>query len=241
MTLSRRDLLAAGVAGLGALGGCLGGAGGDTRDSDVGAAATGSATDPATTTAATADAYGAHPSTAGVESQPRRGSADAGVQIVAFEDPSCPRCKAFERDTVPRIRAELVDPGEGSFVVRTAPLVYPWGEPAIRALEATYAREADAFWGLLAHYFAEQSSFTADTVRSETAEWLSANTGLDGEAVVEAADGEAAAAAVRVDADAADAANVTGTPTVFLFDEGSYVTRATGSVGFDLIRSALGR
>jgi protein-disulfide isomerase len=241
MTLSRRDLLLAGAVGLGGLGGCLGDSGGGAGGSDTpspgstAADATDAATDGPTTAT-----FDAHPATADVAAQPRLGSADADVQIVAFEDPSCPRCRAFERNTVPEIRSELVEPGTGSFVVRTAPLVYPWGEPAIHALEATYARDADAFWGLLGHYFEAQSSFDADNVRSKTASWLSANTELDGEGVVEAADGDEAAAAVAADVDAAEAANVTGTPTVFLFRDGSYVTRATGSVSFDLIRSALG-
>ena len=234
--------MAAGAVGLGALGGCLGGAGDGSESAAGGTTGTGSRSETGADTAAqSTDTYETHPSTAGIEGQPRRGSPDASVQIVAFEDPSCPRCRAFERDTVPEIRSELVDPGTGSFVVRTAPLVYPWGDPAIHALEATYARDADAFWGLLDHYFAEQSSFDVDNVDAKTAAWLSENTALDGDAVVEAAAGDEAVAAVRADADAASAANVTGTPTVFLFSEGSYVTRATGSVSFDLIRSAVGR
>jgi protein-disulfide isomerase len=237
MTLSRRDLMVAGGVGLGGLAGCLGGAGDRAGGTETTASG---ATDADPTDAPTTATFDAHPATTDLAAQPRLGSADADVQIVAFEDPSCPRCRAFERNTVPEIRSELVEPGTGSFVVRTAPLVYPWGDPAIHALEATYARDADAFWGLLDHYFEAQSSFDVDNVRSKTASWLSANTELDGERVVEAAAGEEAAAAVAADVDAAEAANVTGTPTVFLFRDGSYVTRAAGSVSFDLIRSALG-
>ena len=223
---TRRTVLAGGVSMLGA--GCLGSGGGGDGDEDGGSGDTPTLAD--------------HPVGGDLDAQPRLGPdpGTAAGTIVAFEDPSCPRCAAFEAQTVPKIRSELVDPGDASYVVRTAPLVYPWGEPAIHALEATHARDADAFWALLAHYFDEQDALDTGNVLDRTETFLRGETAVDGAAVVADAESGASGAAVRTDVDAAEAADVSGTPTVFLFRDGEYRTRVTGSVSFELVRQSLG-
>jgi len=219
---TRRTVLASGVSLLGA--GCLGGAGGGGGNGGD------------------APALADHPVGQDLATQPRLGPdpAEAAGVIVAFEDPSCPRCATFEQETVPQIRSELVDPGDAALVVRTVPLVYPWGEPAIQALEATFARDADAFWALFAHYFDEQDAFDTGNVLDRTESFLSAETGVDAAAVVADAESTAYDDAVRTDLSAAEAADVSGTPTVFLFRDGAYRTRVTGSVSFELVRQSLG-
>jgi len=223
---TRRTVLAGGVSMLGA--GCLGSGGGGDGDEDGGSGDTPTLAD--------------HPVGGDLDDQPRLGPdpGTAAGTIVAFEDPSCPRCAAFEAQTVPKIRSELVDPGDASYVVRTAPLVYAWGEPAIHALEATHARDADAFWALLAHYFDEQDALDTGNVLDRTETFLRGETAVDGAAVVADAESGASGAAVRTDVDAAEAADVSGTPTVFLFRDGEYRTRVTGSVSFELVRQSLG-
>jgi len=221
---SRRAILAGGVSLLGA--GCLGnGESGDGGSGD-----------------GDAPSLADHPVGQNLAAQPRLGPdpAEATGVIVAFEDPSCPRCAAFEEVTVPKIKSELVDPGDAAYVVRTVPLVYPWGEPAIHALEATYARDAGAFWTLLGHYFAEQDAFGPDNVLDRTESFLSTETSIDASAVVADAETEAYASAVETDLAASEAADVSGTPTVFLFRDGDYRTRVTGSVSFNLVTQALG-
>ncbi|WP_049936514.1 DsbA family protein [Haloplanus natans] len=225
---TRRAVLASGGALLGT--GCLGGAGGD---------GSGDGTDDG---GGGAPPLADHPVGQNLAAQPRLGPdpAEATGVIVAFEDPSCPRCAAFESVTVPKIRSELVDPGDAAYVVRTVPLVYPWGEPAIQALEATYARDADAFWALLTHYFDEQDAFDTGNVLDRTATFLSAETSVDAAAVVDDAEEAAYDDAVGTDLAAAEAAGVSGTPTVFLFRDGQYRTRVTGSVSFNLVQQSLG-
>jgi protein-disulfide isomerase len=231
---TRRSVLSSGSALLGA--GCLGGAGsGGTGSGGEGGSET--ETD-AGDTATLAD----HPAGADLAAQPRLGPdpAEATGVIVAFEDPSCPRCAAFESNTVPKIRSELVEPGDAAFVARTIPVVYPWGGPAIQALEATYARDGDAFWALFGHYFDEQDAFDGENVLDRTESFLSAETSVDAAAVVADAADEAYGDAVDADLRASEAAGVSGTPTVFLFRDGQYRTRVTGSVSFDLVRESLG-
>ena len=177
-----------------------------------------------------------------LDSQPTLGPApgDAPGLIVAFEDPSCTRCRAFDRNVFPEIRSNLVETGAATFVFRGYPVVYEWGNPASHALEATFARDADAFWALLGHYFDEQDAFDTGNVLDRTGTFLSAETDVDAAEVVADAESGAYDDAVSMDVDAAEAAEVSGTPTVFLFRDGEYRTRVTGSVSFDLVRQSLG-
>jgi protein-disulfide isomerase len=175
-----------------------------------------------------------------LDSLPRRGPLD-GHAVLTFEDPSCPRCRAFHEDVVPEIRSNIVDPGEGAYVFRAYPVVYPWGEPATQALASTHARSAPAFWSLLGHYFADQSGFDADNVLDRTEAFLDAETDLDAAAVVADAENEAHDEAVQATLDAAADAEIgQTTPTVLLFRDGEYVTSAKGSVSYDLIAETLG-
>jgi protein-disulfide isomerase len=232
-------LAAAGVAGLA---GCLGGAGGsDANGSDSSTATPPPTPVPGGRVAVGPEAFGGHAAADGIEGQPVLGdvSSATGV-VVAFEDPSCPRCAAFERAAGARIRSELVPAGDVAFVARTVPIVYPWGRRAVPALEATFARDADAFWSLFDFYFAEQSSFTTDNVLDRTESFLAEGTDLDAAAVLGEVNSGTVANAVDADVAAARAAGVDGTPTVFLFRDGEYRTRATGSVSFDVVTGALG-
>lgn len=233
--VGRRDVLALGAAGLAGLAGCMGGAsgGGDGTNGDGG----GSTDDGETTTQSLAD----HPAAATLDAQPSLGPnpLEATATIIAFEDPSCTRCRAFEQNVVPDLRPHIED-GTLSFVSRTYPVIYPWGKPAVQALEATYARDEDAFWGLFDHYFDEQPSFSTDNVLDRTRTWLSENTALDADAVVADADAKRFDDAVQADLDAGDTAGANGiTPSLFLFRDGTYRTVARGSVSYDVIAGAL--
>ena len=181
-----------------------------------------------------------HPAAAGLDGLPRRGDLGGHV-VLAFEDPSCSRCAAFHENTVPQIQSNIVDQGAGAYVLRTYPVVYPWGEPATQALESTYARSDDGFWALLDHYFTEQPQFTTDNVLDRTEAFLNDSTDVDGTAVAEDAANEADVDAVQADLAAAEAAGLgRTTPVVLLFRDGEFATKANGSVSYDLISETLG-
>ena len=242
---TRRAVLAGtGALTLSALAGCLGGSGGGGSGGDTteGSPMADGSADGTTPTEA-AQTLENHPAAAGLEAQPALGPDpfEAEATIVAFEDPSCPRCAVFESQTVPQIREELIATGTASFVFRGYPVIYPWGEPATQALESTYARDADAHWALADHYFAEQSSFDESNVLDLTREFLAGETGLDAEAVVADAKAKAHDSEVQADLDAGMQAGAgRTTPTVFLFRDGEYRTKAAGSVSFSVIENALG-
>ena len=244
LATTRRSVLAgSGALALTGLAGCLGGGGSSGGGGSGGeSTSTGEGSTGGATTTDDAGSLENHPAAAGLDSQPTKGPDpfEAEAVIIAFEDPSCPRCRAFEEQTVPRIESELVDSGRASFVFRGYPVIYPWGKPATQALESTFARDAGAHWALAGHYFAEQSSFDESNVLERTRTFLAAETDVDAEAVVADAESKAHDEAVQADLDAGMAAGAGGTtPTVFLFKDGEYRTKAAGSVSFSVVTNAL--
>lgn len=234
MDFTRRTALAGvGSAALSAVAGCLGGVGGDGGGSGSGSGGSGNGGSGSGTP------IESHPASADLTAQPALGSPDASATIVIFEDPSCPTCRNFEQNAGKQLRNGPVADGDLRFVSRVYPIIYPWGKPAVQALEAVYARDVDVYWDLFDYYFASQSQLNGDNVLDRTASFLSSNTDLDGDAVAADAEAKAYDDAVQTDLAAGEAAGVTGTPTVFLFRDGEYRTRATGSVSFDLVTGAL--
>lgn len=236
--MDRRTFLAAGFAT--ALAGCLEGGDGMEVGGSMSTASMGG--DDGTTTP-TGESLETHPAAEGLDNQPTLGADpfETAATIIAFEDPSCPRCAVFERNTVPKIRSNLVESGRGAFVFRGYPVVYPWGEPATQALESTYARDAGAFWMLVDHYFANQSEFGTDNVLPKTREFLAAETDVDAAAIVDDAEAKAHDDQVQLDLSAGQNAGAgRTTPSVFMFKDGRYRTKAAGSVSYSVVKNALG-
>lgn len=238
---TRRHVLAgAGALAAAGLAGCLGGGGAGTPTPTTQG---GGSPSPTSTATPEGTPIGSHPAARDLAAQPTRGPDPFAAEavIVAFEDPSCPRCRAFEADVLPQIEAQLVEPGTAAYAFRGYPVVYPWGEPASQALESTYAVSADAFWALKAHYYATQDAFTSENVLDRTRAFLAANTDVDAGAVVDDAAAEGHGAAVQADLDAGMAAGAgRTTPHLFLFRAGRYVTKVAGSVSYQLVSAALG-
>ena len=223
MTSSRRAFLGTlGVAGTVAFAGCSGGGGGSSENGGT--------------------ALSEHTVADGLESQPTLGAepGEGEGTIVAFEDPSCPTCARFETSTFPRLQRELLDTGRASFVFRSIPIIYEWGQPATMALEATYDRSADAFWALKDHYYSEQGAFDSDNVLDRTETFLGENTDLDATAVVDDAEAGAFQTAVDLDLSVANELGIDATPTFYVFDGGTFSTDITGAVGYDSLKGAMG-
>lgn len=223
MTTSRRAFLAGlGVASTTAIAGCSGGSG--SGDGSGGTAL--------------AD----HAAAKGLDSQPTLGAepGEGEGTVVAFEDPSCPTCARFETSTFPKLRSELLDAGRASFVFRSIPIIYDWGEPTTMALEATYDRSASAFWALKDHYYSEQDAFDTDNALERTETFLAENTDLDAAAVIDDAESGAFQDAVDLDLGVADDLGVDGTPTFYVFDAGTFSTDITGPVGYESLKGAMG-
>lgn len=183
-----------------------------------------------------------HPAAAGLDGQPILGPAPSEARgvIIAFEDPSCPTCRRFEQNTFPTLESELIDPGTAAFAYRVLPVVYPWGKPAVQALEATFVHDEAAFWELKAHYYATQDAFTTENVLPRTESFLAANTDVDAKTVVAEAREKRYDDAVQADVTAAGNAGASATPTFFVFRDGRFVTSATGAKSATVFKTALG-
>jgi protein-disulfide isomerase len=232
--MTRRGALRLGALGLlGSLAGCAGGSGGQ-GETTAGGADESDGEDENT--------LSGHPGAAGLSRQPYLGAdpESASAVIVAFEDPSCTTCRRFERQTLPTLQTELLEPGTASFVFRGLGIIYDWGEPAAKALEATLARSEPAHWALKAHYYDQQRNFDAGNVLDRTASFLDRDTEVEGAAVIEDVDSGAADEEYGIDLDAANAVGVRATPTFLLFTDGTYVTQATGAVSYDVLATSLG-
>lgn len=184
-----------------------------------------------------------HPISQDVGAWPTRGPDpfEASAALVVLDDPSCNRCAAFHQGAISELTANYVEAGELSITIRPYPVVYPWGEPAAQALEATMDRDEAVYWDLLDHYFAEQSSFNTDNVLDETETWLSENSELDAAAVVE--DVRADAFADRIDATlsaAEEAGAGRTTPATFAFVDGEFETLLNGSQSTETVETVLG-
>jgi protein-disulfide isomerase len=182
---------------------------------------------------------GEHAATADLDSQPVLGEV-ADTLVVAFEDPSCTLCRRFEENTFPQIESKLVETGKASFVFRGLPIIYPWGDPASHVLEATFAADADAFWALKDHYYAEQGAFDEENVYDRSQAFLASETDVDAEAVVSAAKNGEADAAVQLDLDAGETLGVGQTPEFYLFRDGQFRTKVRGAQGYGVFETALG-
>lgn len=108
-------------------------------------------------------------------------------------------------------------------------------------MEATFDRSADAYWALNSHYFENQSDFDEDNVLDLTATFLNDETSVDGDAVASDAEAKTFDEQIQADIDAAEAAGADGvTPTIFLFRDAKYTTKAAGSISYEVIATALG-
>jgi len=241
MSRTRRSVLGT-VAGVVSLAGCTGygGSTGETEASDESGTTDGD--DGSESGIESARRLPDHPSLNGLAAQPTLGTEPGAGEgmVVAFEDPSCGICARFENNDFPQLKAELLDTGRATFVFRGTPIVYPWGEPASHALEATYDRSASAHWALKNHYYGNQGQFDTDNVFDLTETFLAEHTALDAAAVVDDAESGGFQDAVDADLAAADELGVSSTPTFYTFDSGEFSTEITGAAGYATLKGAMG-
>jgi protein-disulfide isomerase/transcription elongation factor Elf1 len=223
-SVSRRTLLGGGIIGLGAvLGGGIG----------TGAFSGGGNNGPG---------LGSHPAATALGNQPTLGPppGEADGTIIAFEDPSCPSCARFELNTFPELKSRLIETGDVSFVFRSIPVINPWGEPATLALEAVQARDEATFWGLKRYYYENQRGIDSENVYEATRSYLTEQTDLDSDAIVQDARQGTYREDVNTNLDASDQAGVRGTPMFFLFKSGSFATSFVGPQSYSVFANTLG-
>ena len=153
----------------------------------------------------------------GIDDDPQLGKSDAKVTIIEFGDFQCPFCRAFWRDTLPRIKKEYVDTGRVRIVFRDfAQDVHP--EALMTAMAAECADDQGKYWEFHDKAFREQDRRGRDVVRYRIADvkrWAT-EIGLEPTAFNECLDSERYKAEVQKDyKDGADI-GMTGTPVFFI-------------------------
>lgn len=101
----------------------------------------------------------------GVDDDPQIGDAKAKVTIIEFADYQCPNCRAFWRETLPRIKKEYVDTGKVRIVFRDFPVQEIHPEATIAAIAAECAEDQGKYFELHDKIFREQDRRGRDVVR----------------------------------------------------------------------------
>lgn len=187
------------------------------------------------------DSFDSNPAATDIDRNPALGPSPASAKsaIIAFEDPSCLVCRRFDEQTFPKLRSNLIDSGKTAFLYRAYPHVREWAKSGVNILYATNARSSDAFWKLNEHFYKNQDSVTTDTVYSFSKKFLQAQTSVDPDAVISEAKNEKSGGLIDADTAARKEANVSGTPTFFLFRDGEFATMVTGSQDYSVFVNAL--
>ena len=154
----------------------------------------------------------------GIDDDPQLGNADAKVTIIEFGDYQCPLCRAFWRDTLPRIEKEYVDTGRVRIVFRDFPIQDVHPEATVTAMAAEGAEDQGKYWEFHDKVFREQDRRGRDIIRysaRDVRRWAT-EIGLETAAFNECLDSERHKAEVQKDyQDGADI-GMNGTPVFFI-------------------------
>jgi protein-disulfide isomerase len=83
------------------------------------------------------------------------GKADAPVTIFEYASLTCPHCAAFEKEILPKIKADWIDTGKAKLVFRDFPL----DGSALKAAMVARCAPAERFYGFIDVLFAQQGSW----------------------------------------------------------------------------------
>ena len=146
---------------------------------------------------------------------PALGDSNAKVTIVEFADFRCPFCEKFFTDTLSQIKKDYVDTGKAKFYFRNFAFLGDASTFAANAAEC--ANDQGKFWEMHDYFYKNQPSesdtsmYNVDTI-TQTAGTL----GLDTNSFKSCLSGKTDDAKVSKDVSDAQAAGVSGTPTLFI-------------------------
>jgi len=115
-----------------------------------------------TSTAATSSPATSSPAPAGASAKTTAsgedrvlGNPDAGITIIEFASLTCPHCAEFDRETLPKIRADWIDTGKAKLIFRDFPL----DGAALKASVLARCAPVERFYGFVDTLFASQASW----------------------------------------------------------------------------------
>src|SRR3984957_9152996 len=71
-----------------------------------------------------------------------RGKAEAPITIVEYASLTCPHCRHFDEEVLPKLKAKWIDSGKAKLVLRD----YPLDEPALRAAMVARCAPPDRYF-----------------------------------------------------------------------------------------------
>jgi protein-disulfide isomerase len=161
--------------------------------------------------------------------QPRKGPADAPVEVVVFEDFLCPHCGTFAEVVAPRLERTFVEQGDVAYYMLNFVVIGPESERIAQVGECVLDQGNDAYWAFeTAAYRSQQGLDEARAIELA----LEYAPGLDEERLRTCAAEDEMLEAVRADGTTAQELGLRGTPSVLV--EGEQVDPT-----FDAISSAI--
>ena len=91
------------------------------------------------------------------------GRADAPVTVIEYASLTCPFCRAFHAQTLPRFKKAYVDTGKVRYVVRE----FPIGRSAAAAAIVTRCAPDKQYFAMVDRFLANQSRWTGQKVRPD--------------------------------------------------------------------------
>lgn len=142
------------------------------------------------------------------------GRADAPVTVIEYASFTCPHCAQWAQEVLPAFKAAYVDTGKVRLVYRDLP-TGP-AEPAVLAAKVSRCVAPERAWIVIERLFAGQAQARAAGWPTAWVAEAAAEGGRAPEAVIACVRDPAVDAALEADVEAAFAAGVNGTPTVFV-------------------------
>jgi protein-disulfide isomerase len=141
------------------------------------------------------------------------GSADAGVTLIEYADLQCPACRAYSEAYLPEVVERYVRPGRVKTEFRGVAFIGPDSETALRYVLA--AGLQDRLWQLQDALYRNQGGENSGWVTEELVRELAAEIPeLDVEQLLADARSDQVTAMMTEAASQADAAEISGTPTL---------------------------
>ena len=143
------------------------------------------------------------------------GPADAPVQILMFEDPQCPACGAWTRNTEPLVVGSYVKDGTVRLTFKDFPFLGPESFDAAVAMRAA-EQLGGKFWDMHALIYGNQHGENKGALSRDRLTEMAVLLGLDKDAFVALLDDKALKDAVQAEIDEGKALGVSQTPTLVI-------------------------
>lgn len=143
------------------------------------------------------------------------GSPEANVTLIEYADLQCPACRNYSEAVLPTVVADYVRPGNVNAEFRGVAFIGPDSEKALRLVYA--AGMQNRLWQLQEALYRNQGGENSGWLTDELVRELAAGIpGLDVDRLFADADSPDVAAMIEEVAAQADAAEVPGTPSLFI-------------------------